>query len=190
MSEFFFIRHGETDWNVQGLMQGSTDIPLNDTGRAQALAARYIIAHVGITRIISSPLSRAFETAQIINESHGLPMTVERGLVERGFGIYEGYHRSTAPSVNGSIADGNPDEKIEPFDAVKARAQAAIENALHLHRDDRLLFVAHGAVFSAISDLFCGRRGGCDNAVPYHFKKQGDIWQSLVVENAQALKIA
>ncbi len=179
MSEFFFIRHGETDWNVAHRMQGATDIPLNDTGRAQAKAAREFLVHAGITRLISSPLIRAFETAQILNDIAKLPLHTVGGLSERSFGIYEGRHRSEAPTVGGHVGDGDPHEKIEAFAAVAARARSAIDEAIALYPDDRIAFVSHGAVFSALHHDFCGERRGCDNAVPYHFRKMPERWNIL-----------
>ncbi len=61
---FWFLRHGETDWNAQGLSQGSIDIPLNATGIAQAAAAAQTLRDRGIASIVSSPLSRARDTAR------------------------------------------------------------------------------------------------------------------------------
>jgi probable phosphoglycerate mutase len=192
MSEFFFIRHGETDWNVKGLMQGSTDITLNDNGRAQAKAARDFLIDVGITRIISSPLVRAFETAKILNETLGLPLDTHAGLTERSFGIYEGHQRGAAPNVNGHVSDGEPHERIEAFTTVAQRASTAIAQALETHTSDRILFVSHGGVFSAIHDYHCGGRIGCNNAVPYHFRKEKDLWciQEIKIQGADALRNA
>lgn len=179
MSEFFFIRHGETDWNVARKMQGATDILLNDNGRAQARAAQDFIGDAGITRLISSPLLRAFETAQILNETAKLPLIANAGLVERSFGIYEGCPRDEAPSIDGHVADGQLHEKIEAFAVVAARATAAINNALRAYPDDRIAFVSHGGVFSALHHAFCGERKGCDNAVPYRFYKLQERWNIL-----------
>lgn len=176
MGEFFFIRHGETDWNVQGLMQGATDIPLNDNGRAQARAARTFIRDAGIVRLVSSPLSRALETAQILNDSFQLPLETDVRLSERSFGIYEGRHRGEAPYENGHVADGAPHEKIEPFSAVALRARTAIEEAVQKYGTTRIAFIAHGAVFSALHHHYIGIRRGCDNAVPYHFCRTADRW--------------
>ena len=66
---FWFLRHGETDWNAQGLSQGNVDIPLNATGIAQAHAAAPLLRNRGISHIVASPLSRAHDTAKIA----GLP---------------------------------------------------------------------------------------------------------------------
>ena len=60
---FWFLRHGETDWNARNLSQGNTDIPLNEVGRAQAVNAAKLLRTRGIRSIVSSPLSRAHDTA-------------------------------------------------------------------------------------------------------------------------------
>src|SRR5688572_566464 len=87
---FYFLRHGETDWNVEGRVQGHTDTPLNENGRAQARAAIYILKKHKIDRIVSSTLNRAFETAQIVNAVLNLPIETDERLCERNFGVYEG----------------------------------------------------------------------------------------------------
>ena len=63
---FWYLRHGETDWNRQGLSQGSIDIPLNELGLAQAREAAVRLRNRGITSIVASPLSRARVTAEIV----------------------------------------------------------------------------------------------------------------------------
>jgi len=87
---FWFLRHGETDWNAQGLSQGNVDIPLNETGLAQARSAALLLRNRGITSIISSPLSRAKVTADIAAKTLGFPVSVDEGLREVAFGVQEG----------------------------------------------------------------------------------------------------
>ncbi|WP_336645451.1 histidine phosphatase family protein [Microbacterium sp. USHLN186] len=85
------VRHGQTDWNLDRRIQGSTDIPLNDTGRADARAAAGALAGVRYDAIYASPLVRAQETAQIIAAELGLDApALTRGLREREFGDGEG----------------------------------------------------------------------------------------------------
>ena len=87
------IRHGQTDWNKTNLMQGVTDIPLNDTGREQARATGQKLADMGLnfTVLVSSPLSRAFETAQLVGEHFDLQVDkTYPELVERTYGDGEG----------------------------------------------------------------------------------------------------
>ena len=87
---FFFIRHGQTDWNLKGMIQGWTDIPLNETGHAQARSAISILSGKGISRIVSSPLIRAHKTAKIINAHLNVPLLIIEGLRERSLGALEG----------------------------------------------------------------------------------------------------
>ena len=87
---FFVLRHGQTDWNVEARLQGSTDIPLNDTGRAQARAAAAFFKDRGLTRIVTSPLIRAHETARLVGEQLGLEPVIDARLIERNFGLFEG----------------------------------------------------------------------------------------------------
>lgn len=85
------VRHGETDWNRQRRIQGSTDIPLNDVGRAQAAGAAERLTRRRFDAVVASPLSRAFETGAIIASRLGLgaPDTYP-GLAERSYGDAEG----------------------------------------------------------------------------------------------------
>ena len=77
------VRHGETDWNLQRRIQGSTDVPLNETGRAQARRVGQLLAGRTWDAIVASPLSRAFDTASIIAGEVGLPEpTTDPRLVE------------------------------------------------------------------------------------------------------------
>ena len=87
---FWYLRHGETDWNAEGRSQGNIDIPLNANGLAQARAAGPLLRNRGITTIVASPLSRARVTAEIVAESLGLPIAIDPDLREVGFGVHEG----------------------------------------------------------------------------------------------------
>lgn len=87
----YLVRHGETDWNAQRRIQGSTDIPLNDTGRRQAADAAELLARRRFDAVVASPLSRAAETGAIIADRLGLTApTTYPGLAERSYGEAEG----------------------------------------------------------------------------------------------------
>ena len=91
MTLITLVRHGQTDWNLARRIQGNTDIPLNDTGRVDALAAAEVLATESFDAVYASPLVRAQETAQIIATRLGLPAPVTtRGVREREFGEAEG----------------------------------------------------------------------------------------------------
>ncbi len=88
--EIFLVRHGETAWNQQRRLQGRTDIPLNDTGLAEARRAAKSLQDAAFDRIFTSPLQRARKTAETIRGSREIPITAEPLLTEVSFGIGEG----------------------------------------------------------------------------------------------------
>lgn len=87
---FYFLRHGETEYNRLQLIAGSTDVELNEVGHAQARAAVELVRPLGITDIVSSGLRRARDTAAVIAGALGLPHAVVPGLAERDWGALEG----------------------------------------------------------------------------------------------------
>ena len=87
---FWFLRHGETDWNARNLSQGNVDVPLNEVGLAQARTAAEVLRTRGIRSVVTSPLSRAYDTAVIVGEHIGVPLEVEDELREVAFGVQEG----------------------------------------------------------------------------------------------------
>lgn len=91
MDHFYFIRHGETVWNVENKICGATDIELTEKGHQQAIETGKKILEQGIHAdiILSSPLVRASETARHISEITGIPMEIEQRLKEQNFGRYE-----------------------------------------------------------------------------------------------------
>ena len=105
---FWFLRHGETDWNAQGISQGNVDIPLNAVGVAQARAAADKLRNRGIATIVASPLSRARVTAEFVGEALGLPVALDPDLREVSFGVQEGQGMSGwfADWVSGAFTPG------------------------------------------------------------------------------------
>ena len=143
---FWYLRHGETDWNAQNLSQGNVDIPLNETGLAQARSASLLLRNRGIETIISSPLSRAKDTADIAAAELGLPVTIDEGLREVAFGVQEGKPMAEwfQPWVDGLLTP----EGAESFPALTTRTVAAINRCTA--RPPVVLVVAHGALFRAL----------------------------------------
>ena len=90
--KIYLVRHGQTDWNIQNKLQGSVDIPLNNTGIEQAKVLKNILKDINIDFIIASPLKRALATAEIINSDLHLPLYIDESLKERSFGELEGVH--------------------------------------------------------------------------------------------------
>jgi len=145
---FYFLRHGETDYNLAGRMMGVLDIPLNATGRSQAEKARAAVHAVGFKSIAASPLARAWETAAIVGDGLGLTMTPAQDLREVDVGAFEG---ASDPSFMRRWREGEPMERVETFPDFSARISRGLIGALKL--DHPLLVVAHGGVFRAIEKL-------------------------------------
>jgi broad specificity phosphatase PhoE len=143
---FWFLRHGETDWNAQGISQGNVDIPLNDVGIAQARAAALRLRNHGIATIVSSPLSRARVTAEFVGEALGLPVALDPDLREVAFGVQEG-QKMTGWFADWVSGDFTP-EGAETFAQLRHRAVAAANRATA--RPPAVLVVAHGALFRSL----------------------------------------
>lgn len=87
--KIYTVRHGQTEWNKKGLYQGKTDVPLNEEGKKQATLVKEKLKDKKIDLIISSPLKRAKETAEIISDGK-IKIITDSLIVERGLGEYEG----------------------------------------------------------------------------------------------------
>ena len=83
------VRHGQTDWNVKDLLQGRTDIELNENGKNQTIETANKLVNMQIDAIYVSPLKRTIDTAQQINNTRNLNMLIDNRLIERGFGDFE-----------------------------------------------------------------------------------------------------
>jgi len=143
---FWFLRHGETDWNAQGISQGNVDIPLNAVGVAQARAAADKLRNRGIATIVASPLSRARVTAEFVGEALGLQVALDPDLREVSFGVQEGQGMSGwfADWVSGAFTP----EGAETFAALRRRAVAAANRAIQ--QPPAVLVVALGALFRSL----------------------------------------
>ena len=143
---FWFLRHGETDWNAEGRSQGRTDIPLNVVGLAQARRAAMAMVDRGIVTIVASPLSRALHTAEIVAEALALPVATDADLQEVCFGVEEG--QPMGDWYEDWVGGGFTPDGAESFQTLHDRAVAAINRATAL--PGPVLVVAHGALFRAL----------------------------------------
>ncbi|SEJ54865.1 probable phosphoglycerate mutase [Arthrobacter sp. yr096] len=155
LTTFALVRHGQTDWNAERRLQGSTDIPLNDVGRGQARDAVAVLADRQWDAVVSSPLGRAAETAQIIAE--GLGLTVSRlvpELTERSFGPAEGLQAGPeleALRIPGGFRGGESD------DDAASRGLGALEELAQEFAGKRVLVVAHGTLIRLTLNRAIGR---------------------------------
>lgn len=148
MTNFYLVRHGETDWNRAGKIQGATDIPLNATGRAQAHATGSKMEGRQWDIIVTSPLSRAVETATIIASHLGLPepRSVD-GIVERNYGAAEGL---TGPEVESFYPNDAPVPGRETRGEVQHRVVAALHQLATEFPGKNVIVVCHGGVVRAM----------------------------------------
>lgn len=118
------VRHGETDWNVEGRLQGWTDIPLNATGITQAEAAASALIGRQIGAVFSSDLSRARDTAAAIARPAGLEVVVHPALRERCYGVAEGQRDEDLDRACGGCLDELWEDHDFAFDGGESRRQA------------------------------------------------------------------
>ena len=142
---FYYVRHGETDWNLQGRMQGQTNIPLNETGREQARQAAGLLVDLPIVAMVASPLDRAPETATIIQESLGVPMEIIPEIQEVYCGKNEGAEKGRwyTDWLEGEL----PEDGEAPADFLE-RILHGMEIALS--RPGPVVVVSHGQVFRTL----------------------------------------
>lgn len=176
MTNFFLVRHGETDWNLVGRIQGATDIPLNDTGRAQAEATGVKMQGRKWDVIVSSPLSRALETASIIARQIGMPEpTPVADIVERNYGEAEGM---TGPELEAFYPNDTPVPGRESRPDVQARVLAAIHRLAKEYPGKNVIVVAHGGVIRSVlqsttGSAFFGERIANGSVHSFHHSDDG-----------------
>ena len=151
MTLIYLVRHGETDWNLAKRIQGSTDIPLNVTGRDQAATTGRLLARRDWDLIVSSPLVRASETAQIIASETGLsaPLLID-AIQERQYGAAEGLDYRT---IEERYPNDAPVPGRETREEVAARVLPAIMELAEAHPDESIIVVSHGGVIRTILNL-------------------------------------
>jgi uncharacterized phosphatase len=138
------VRHGETDWNAEHRVQGHTDRPLNERGRAQAHALAQQLAGEPLDAVYASDLSRAYETARIVADTHSLPVEALPELRERDFGTWEGLTDEEILERFPDTRTGGPWGDAETRDELETRILAAMGRVVARHPGGRVLVVTHG----------------------------------------------
>lgn len=158
------IRHGETDWNAEGRLQGSQDIPLNATGQRQARAAAQALSAQHFDAIYSSDLARACATAEIIASTLKLPVQLNAALRERHFGPLQTLTHAEAAAQHGELhrriraretalrPDGG-----ESLEDLLVRVQTVMETLATRHAGQTILIVSHGGVLDIAYRLATSR---------------------------------
>lgn len=184
---FAFIRHGQTNWNRDERLQGSSDIPLNDHGRQQAADAVAVLRATGTQwdAIVSSPLSRARETAEIIAAGLGIELGPSYDeLIERHYGDGEG---ATAEDIAAKWPDHNY-PGLESLPSVIARATRALDQIADTYGDKNVVIVCHGTLIRYTLSEFAGYKfDGIRNGSVATFERDGDSWRVLSVNDEPVL---
>ena len=159
-TKIIVTRHGETQWNVEGKIQGQLDSPLTELGLRQAQALGGRLKQEAFSQIYSSDLGRCRHTAQVIAEATGQAIQsiqFDQRLRERGFGILQGLTWSQVsanhPEVAKAIRAGTPDYIVpegENYRMILQRALACLENLSHRHPGELILVVSHGGVLNIL----------------------------------------
>lgn len=170
--KFYFVRHGETDWNKQGILMGQMDIPLNETGIQQAQNAALILANHKFDAVFASSLQRAYSTAQIITTKSGTPIQILQGLKERGFPsgmLHDDLEHITTDNLTGNY------EKWADF---SSRVMTSLDYILSQKQELPSLIVAHGGVLVAICSALNIKLPTIANCQPLEFwQDEQGFWQ-------------
>ena len=182
---FICLRHGATDWNRQGRFQGRTDNPLNDDGIAQAHEAEEKLRAVALGHVVSSPMLRAVQTAEIIASIASRTVTLDHGLIELDFGSFEGQPVRELMMKHGKnsaqgLVDMLPADS-EPWADVASRALASVNQWLARHPRDEILFVCHDAVMQSMAQTLTGNFFKNGHGRPFRFTRTDDAWTVVEV---------
>lgn len=157
MTEFLLIRHGQTDWNLEGKYTGQSDIPLNETGKAQAHMAAAQLQSTPPDVIYSSDLIRAYDTARIIADGLQMEIHQDPRLREIHQGVWEGLHFD---EIKARFAKEFAEREDYPLEVappggetvgqVQARVLEALQEITKKHPQARVAIVSHGLSLAII----------------------------------------
>ncbi|MGL4494827.1 MAG: histidine phosphatase family protein [Beijerinckiaceae bacterium] len=177
-TDFIFVRHGETEGNRTRVMQ-VPHIPLNEAGEAQAQAATGRLRQRNLSRIVASPMARAWRTASLIGEPHGLVPEADGALAERYY-----VNLWNTPLSEEGLDWGFDPPGCETTAAFVSRVTHALNRILaDAVRGPETAIVAHGGIMLVLCahtgvDLDDDQRR---NAVPLHFRRDGERWSAHAI---------
>ena len=160
---FYFIRHGKTFWNTEGLMQGHGDSPLTEEGINGAKKTGIALNHIPFVAAYSSVLKRTIATASHIIGERDIPFFHHQGLNEQYFGSWEGQLVDTLrehPEFQQLIKDpANYKAQVnggETFEQLGERAMKALQDIIEIHAQGNILIVSHGHTLRLLLALLNG----------------------------------
>ena len=172
--KIYVVRHGQTDYNINGLFQGRKDIPLNSVGIKQAEETAQKFKNIPVDIILVSPLTRAKETAKYISNVTGIKPVIEQDLIERNFGDMEGKPNREDCNIK-MLLDYEKNYNIcnvEPIQSLFKRVSDCLDKIIDKYMGKNVVLVTHGGVAQAIDIYFHG------------FPKNKDL-QSIALKNCE-----
>lgn len=154
----YVVRHGQTDYNMKNVFQGHIDSKLNEVGIEQARETANQFKGKQIDLLLVSPLTRAKETAEIINEVTNAEMVIDERLIERSFGDMEGKPNREDWNIK-MMLDYNKNytkENIEPIQDFFKRIFNFLDDITKKYQNKNVILVTHGAVSQPIECYFHG----------------------------------
>lgn len=143
LARLYLVRHARTSLNAEGRLRGRLDPPLDEVGRREAAAVAAVLAAFAPSRIVSSPLRRAVQTAEAIACRAGVPVVIDVRLADRDYGPWAGSSEADVVAENGSI-DLAPG--VESVASVVDRARAALDAQAEYLESGAVVMVSHDAV--------------------------------------------
>lgn len=176
--KLYVIRHGQTNWNKEKRLQGKADVPLNENGRTLAKIVGEKIKDIPFEFAVSSPLSRAMETARLALGGRDIPVYPDERIGEMSFGDWEGLHYSDHTEIPNGMIDNffhrtdlyETPPNGESFSQVIARTHDLYEELVNnpKYEDCNILISSHGAASRAfLQSIF----------------QDGNFWQTGVPKN-------
>lgn len=188
MTTIYLVRHGETDWNLVGKIQGRTDIALNKLGIQQAKECREYLKDFHWDVVVTSPLIRAKQTAEIINEEIRVPLIDMDEFIERNYGDAEGMSLQDRTLA---FPDRNYPNQ-EKLEALNKRVTKGLNKLNQTYRGKKIVLVAHGGVINAILSVLSNGDIGSGktkliNACISHIEYVAEQWKIINYNNADHL---
>ncbi len=196
MTHFVFVRHGQTDWNIDNRFRGVMDVPLNDAGIVQVQRTGLRLQNVQIDAAYSSPLGRTRATAEIIASPHNLAVQMRPELLDLNYGDWTGKLPSEVDAAQYALWRTKPDEAQIPhgelLSVVRARAMALVWDLSAQHPNQTVLLVSHDLVGKILvcvvldASINAIQRIQLDNASITRFDVENGVYRLVTVnESAQ-----
>lgn len=155
--KLYVIRHGQTNWNLEHRIQGHSDIPLNKTGIQQAQILAKNFQNIDADFILSSPLQRAFHTANIVNQFKNLEIQIEPRLIERNFGDFEGFDDLSSFDCDiDKLLDYHLNYhlyQVEPIQSLFNRISLLLSDLKIKYPYKKIILSTHGGVAQVIESI-------------------------------------